>query len=103
MTSTIKSRDTVPSQPRPVAVAVRASRDAVPDYFERARRLGDLIAAPALPVADVALFLDLPLSTIDKLRATGKGPRCFKIGRRLYVRQNDLREWLDAMAMSEAA
>jgi len=80
-----------------------ASRDAIPDYAERARRLGDLIAAPALPVADIALFLDLPLSTIDKLRATGKGPKCFKLGRRLYVRSVDLRDWLDQMAVSEAA
>jgi predicted DNA-binding transcriptional regulator AlpA len=78
-------------------------RDELPDYAERARRLGDLIAAPALPVADVALFLDLPLSTVDKLRAQGKGPKCFKLGRRLYVRQIDLREWLDAMAVTEAA
>ena len=78
-------------------------RDAVPDYAERSRRLGDLIAAPALPLADIALFLDLPLSTVDKLRAQGKGPKCFKLGRRLYVRQTDLREWLDAMAIAEAA
>lgn len=80
-----------------------ASRDAIPDYQERARRLGDLIAAPALPLADIALFLYLPLSTVDKLRAKGKGPKCFKLGRRLYVRQSDLREWLDAMAIAEAA
>jgi hypothetical protein len=31
------------------------NRDALPDYAERARRLGDLIAAPALPLADIAL------------------------------------------------
>lgn len=79
------------------------NRDAIPDYAERARRLGDLIASPALPVADVALFLDLPLSTMDKLRTQGKGPACFKLGRRLYVRQTDLRDWLDKMAVSEAA
>lgn len=79
------------------------SRDSIPDYQERAHRLGDLIAAPALPLADIALFLDLPLSTVDKLRAQGKGPHCFKLGRRLYVRQADLREWLDQMAVAEAA
>lgn len=78
-------------------------RDEIPDYTERSCRLGDLIAAPALPVADVALFLDIPLSTVDKLRAQGKGPKVFKIGRRLYVRQCDLREWLDKMSVSEAA
>lgn len=83
--------------------AAYSKRDAPPDYAERARRLGDLIAAPALPLADVAMFLDLPLSTVDKLRAQGKGPRCFKLGRRLYVRQIDLRAWLDTMAEAEAA
>ena len=84
-------------------MAESANRDAMPDYAERAQRMGDLIAAPALPVADVALFLDLPLSTMDKLRAQGQGPRCFKLGRRLYVRRVDLHEWLDTMAQSEAA
>lgn len=74
-----------------------------PDSTERSRRLGDLIAAPVLPLADVAVFLDLPLSTIDKLRAQGKGPRCFRLGRRLYVRHADLCAWIDAMALSEAA
>jgi hypothetical protein len=65
--------------------------------------MADLIASPALPITDVALYLDLPLSTMDKLRGQGKGPKCFKLGRRLYVRQLDLREWLDQMALSEAA
>lgn len=65
--------------------------------------MGDLIAAPALPLADVALFLDLPLSTVDKLRAQGLGPRTFTLGRRLYVRQADLRSWLDRMAEREKA
>lgn len=87
----------------PIAPAGNSKRDAPPDYAERARRLADLIAAPALPLADVAMFLDLPLSTVDKLRAQGKGPKCFKLGRRLYVRQIDLRSWIDAMAAAEAA
>jgi hypothetical protein len=78
-------------------------RDAIPDYAERARRMGDFISAPVLPVADVALFLDLPLSTVDKLRAEGRGPAMFKLGRRLYVRQADLRSWLDRMASECAA
>jgi hypothetical protein len=56
-----------------------------------------------LPLADVSLFLDVPLSTMDMLRAQGKGPRTFKIGRRLYVRQTDLRAWIDTMATAEAA
>jgi len=58
-------------------------RDRFPDLDERARRMHDLVAAPALPLGDVALFLDLPVSTLDLLRAKGDGPRTFKIGRRL--------------------
>jgi len=78
------------------------SRDEIPDYAERVRRMPDLIAAPALPIADVALMLDIPLSTIDKLRAQGRGPRCFLLGRRLYTRQTDLREWFDRLAAEQA-
>jgi hypothetical protein len=74
-----------------------------PDAVERARRMSDLISTPAMPLSDVAIFLDLPLSTVDKLRREGKGPHCFKLGRRLYVLQDDLREWLTAMAKSDAA
>jgi len=78
-------------------------RDQFPDYAERTRRFGDLIAAPALPLIEVALFLDLPVSTLNKLHTQGRGPRTFKIGRRLYVRQADLRAWLDELAEAEAA
>lgn len=80
-----------------------AERDLPPDSAERARRLGDLIAAPALPFADIALFLDLPFSTMEKLHRQGQGPKTFKLGRRLYVRQVDLRAWLDDMAAKEEA
>ena len=73
------------------------------DGGERARRLGDLIASPVLPWSDVALYLDLPTSTLDMLRAKGCGPKSFLLGRRIYVRQADLREWIDAMAIAEAA
>lgn len=79
------------------------NRDEQPGYVERARRMPDLIASPALPLADVALFLDLPLSTLDALRGRGTGPRCFKLGRRLYVRQADLRDWIDRVAVEAAA
>ena len=78
-------------------------REAFQEAGERERRMADFYAAPVLPIADVAMFLDLPLSTVDKLRAQGKGPRCFKIGRRLYVRQADLHAWLDQLAEAEAA
>ena len=79
-----------------------STRNELPDYAERVRRMPDLIAAPALPIADVALLLDVPATTLDKMRWEGRGPKCFKIGRRLYTRQADLREWFDRLA-AEAA
>ena len=66
-----------------------------PDRVERARRMADLAVIPVLSLADVALFL-------DKLRGAGEGPRCFKIGRRLYVRREHLIEWIDKMSQAEA-
>jgi excisionase family DNA binding protein len=77
-------------------------RDAVPDYAERVGRMRDLLQAPALPWAEVALLLDIPVSTIDKLRAQGRGPRTVKIGRRIYVRRSDLDAWLAALPEAES-
>ena len=48
------------------------------------------------------MLLDIPQSTIDKLSAQGRGPRCFLIGRRLYSRQADLRDWFDRLADEQA-
>lgn len=59
--------------------------------------------ALAIPLSDVARSLNLAESTMGKLRAAGKGPKCFLLGRKLYVRPADARAWIDAMAQSEAA
>jgi len=71
------------------------------DLSLREQRLPDLIAAPALPIAEVALLFDVPLSTLDKMRAEGRGPRCLRIGKRLFVRQQDIRAWLDRLATED--
>lgn len=73
-----------------------------PDAAQRALRMADLITAHALPLADVAVFLNLPLSTVQKLRIQGRGPKTFLIGRRIYVLQTDLREWIDSLAKPDA-
>ena len=70
---------------------------------ERAHRLADLIDSPVLSWDDVSLYADLPPSTLDMLRAQGRGPQCFRLGRRLYVRQCDFRAWIDKMASEEPA
>lgn len=72
------------------------------DPSERGRRMPALLASPVLTLADTALFLDLPTSTLDQLRQEGKGPRMFKLGRRLYVAWPDLRAWLEERAKGAA-
>jgi hypothetical protein len=41
---------------------------------------------------------DLPLSTLRTLRAAGKGPPTFEIGRLLYCRREDWCRWLEGLA-----
>jgi len=94
---------TVPGEAtRRASPLAKKPRDAFPDYGERVYRMPHLLAAPALPLIEVALLLDLPSSTLDDLHRQGRGPKTFKIGRRLYVRQTDLRDWLDKMAEAAA-
>lgn len=52
---------------------------------------------PALPIEDVLALLSLPASTLYGLWSEGKGPRRFKIGRRVYVSPRALREWVDEL------
>jgi len=77
--------------------------DAPPTAARRMARFEELTLTPALTLHDVALLLGLPYSTIDKLRAQGRGPRTFLIGRRLYVRQKDFRDWIDRLAEEAGA
>ncbi|MCA3628042.1 MAG: helix-turn-helix domain-containing protein [Methylobacterium sp.] len=44
--------------------------------------------------ADAAAYLGLGVSTLEKLRMTGKGPVYLKIGRRCLYAQHDLDAWL---------
>jgi hypothetical protein len=61
----------------------------------------DPIALPepyALPPGKLADSICLPSETLDALSRAGKGPRCFKIGRRWYCTLSDFRAWLDDCA-----
>ena len=42
--------------------------------------------------------IELPSGTLDALSRAGKGPSCFKLGRRIYCRVKDFHDWLDAVA-----
>jgi hypothetical protein len=61
----------------------------------------DLVDLPALCFADVAFLLGLPPSTLDKIRRTGKGPKFFLLGRRLYCSRQNLIAWIDELSKEE--
>jgi hypothetical protein len=69
---------------------------------ERSRRMAELVSQPLLTLADIALYLDMPMSTLHRLRAQGKGPRTFTIGRKVYARRPDFNAWIDGLAKVSA-
>ena len=76
------------------------------EYKDTPRLTGEQLARlvrPRKARRKVAVSVRLDPQVLDWLRAQGKGPRTFKLGRRLYVLQGDLREWLDRMAATEGA
>ena len=57
----------------------------------------------AIPVETFCAEHQIPRSTFDKLCSEGKGPRRFKVGRRLFVRRVDGNAWFDRLAVEELA
>lgn len=51
-----------------------------------------------LPDREIALALGIPSTLWETLKQEGDTPPLFQLGRRLYVRTDDLRSWLDAKA-----
>lgn len=49
-----------------------------------------------LLVDDVARQTRLSVSTLNKLRMTGGGPRFVKLGRRVFYRRADVERWVTA-------
>ncbi|MBL7495145.1 helix-turn-helix domain-containing protein [Frankia sp. CNm7] len=47
-------------------------------------------------VTDLAGYLGVPVGTIYKWRATGEGPRGFRVGRYVRYREADVQAWLAA-------
>ncbi|WP_209834309.1 hypothetical protein [Ruegeria sp. HKCCE3926] len=54
----------------------------------------------AIPIDDFACQIALPVSTMQQIRKEGKGPKTFKIGRRVYVHVKDAQEWLTELAQA---
>lgn len=68
-------------------------REATPNQ-RGAQRLSALLQLPCLTLGDVALVLDMPLPTLRQLRASGLGPRTFRIGRRVFVTRDAFNAWI---------
>lgn len=45
---------------------------------------------------DAAKYLGISVSTLDKMRALGRGPRYLKLGGRCFYRRKDLDAYLEA-------
>ncbi|MDA8110235.1 MAG: hypothetical protein M0015_16660 [Betaproteobacteria bacterium] len=63
-----------------------------------AERRALLWRAPVLADRDVPDALNLPPSAWNSVKSEGGGPPLFTIGRRVFVRTDDLRAWLDQLA-----
>lgn len=62
----------------------------VQDIASRDRALPELIS-----IAELAHYLDVPVSTIYLWRSRGDGPPGFKVGKRVRYRAADVVKWLE--------
>jgi hypothetical protein len=70
--------------------------------LDEAARRASLWSVPYLADADVPAALNCPPTLWALQKRLGDSPPLFTIGRRVYVRTDDLRAWLDKKAASGA-
>ena len=51
-------------------------------------------SSPSCTLAEIAEYLHVPVQTLYDLRSQGRGPRGFRVGRRLQFRQSEVEAWL---------
>jgi excisionase family DNA binding protein len=49
-----------------------------------------------LTITEAAELLRAPVATLRYWRHLGTGPRCFRLGRRVLYRRDDLHAWINA-------
>ena len=58
--------------------------------------MSDTLGPPKIMTKDeTALMLRCDIRTLDRLRATGGGPRSFKIGKNRMYRLSDVERWVE--------
>lgn len=53
---------------------------------------------PLLSVEELAGYLGVPVQTIYDWRVHGKGPRAYRVGKRIRFAACDVRAWVEAQA-----
>lgn len=64
----------------------------------RARRVTELWSQPVLSDVEIPIAAKLPPSLWAECKKLGDTPPLYTVGRRLFVRTEDLRKWIDAKA-----
>jgi hypothetical protein len=64
----------------------------------QAQRVVAIWQRPTIPDSDIPEAIGIPPSLWGSLKSEGDTPPLFTIGRRLFVRTIDLRDWLDSKA-----
>jgi len=82
----------VPARSRPDSTALGAPRAPVCRMTTNAT-VHDLFE-PVLTLAELADYLHVPEQTLYDLRAKGRGPRGFRVGRCLHFRKSEIDAWL---------
>ena len=80
------------------AATNREAADLAAADASQAQRVVLLWQRPTIPDAEIPEALGIPPSLWGALKAEGDTPKLFTIGRRLFVRTEDLRAWLTAKA-----
>ncbi len=56
--------------------------------------VADKLGSDILYTEEVAALARKPVATIRWLKATGQGPKCGKLGRRVVYRRSDVEAWI---------
>ena len=56
---------------------------------------------PAMTLTELAAYLSVSNQALDDLRSQGRGPRGFRVGRRLRFRMSEIEAWLARMEAAD--
>ena len=76
----------------PTDVETQSTNKQSPPYLRALPERGDVLIA----AAQVPEFIGIQRQTMAKWRCDGAGPKFVRLGRRVFYRSSDLREWIDA-------